>query len=215
MAFSDELIAITGTATDAYDIKAMVRRCFLYDFTGNPVRLWDGHGVLNAGGYEWLGTYDAAGNNQHKAPAVRDDRDGASPRYEFGIPYLDQTTFLALKASQSLARGRDLICYHALFKIGEGLVPTTALRFNYRLAIKGVLFTERVDADPADPSKQQIIRSASVLAKSLEYGRSRVPSGTMTDTAQNDRARVLGLPSDSGCSMVAKNSRRTFIVAGG
>ena len=212
MSFSDELLSLTGTATDAFDIKASVRRCFLYDFVGQPVRLWDGHGVLTAGGYDWLGTYDAMGSNRHKAPAVRDDRDGTAPKYEFGIPYLDKTTFLALKASQNLARGRDLICYHALFKVGDGLVPTTELLFGYRLAIRGVQFTERVDGEPGN---ETIVRSASVFAKSLEYGRSRVPAGTMTDTAQNDRAHLLGLPSDSGCSMVGHNSRRTFIVAGG
>lgn len=211
MAFADDLIELTGTAADAFDIKAMVRRCFLYDFLNAPVRLWDGQGVLNAGGFEWLGTYDAMGQNHHTAPPVRDDRDGTSPRYEFAIPYLDQTTFLALKADQSLARGRDLICSHALFRVGEGMIPTTALRFSYRLAMRGVQFTERVEGEPG---AETIIRSASVIAKSLEYGRSRVPAGTVTDTAQIDRARVLGLASDSGCSMVAKNARRTFLIQG-
>lgn len=211
MAFEDELISLTGTAADAFDIKAMVRRCFLYDFVGNPVRLWDGQGVLIAGGFEWLGTYDANGRNHHTAPAVRDDRDGTSPRYEFGIPYLDKPTFDGLKLDQALAKGRDLICYHALFQFGEGLLPSTPLRFNYRLAMRGVKFTERVEGELG---AEQIIRAAAVTAKSLEYGRSRVPSGTMTDTAQRDRARVLGLVSDSGCSFVAANSRKTFTVQG-
>jgi hypothetical protein len=212
MAFSDELLALTGTATDAFDVKAMVRRCFLYDFVGSPVRVWDGHGVLNAGGFEWLGTYDSAGQNHHTAPAVRDTRDGASPRYEFGIPYLDLTTFNALKASQALARGRDLICYHVLVKVGEGLVPTTALQYSYRLAIRGVQFSERVEGEPG---AEHVIRGASVLARSLEYGRTRVPAGTMTDTAQRARALALGVTADSGCSFVAKNAHRTFIVSGG
>ena len=212
MAFSDELIALTGVATDAWDIKATIRRAFLYDFVGQPVRLWDGQGVLTAGGFNWLGTFDANGNNLHHAPAVRDDRDGTSPRYEFGLPYLDKATFLALKASQAIAYGRDLICYHVLCKVGEGLIPTTALRFDYRLAIRGVQFSEKVDGMPGEES---VVRSASIIAKSLEYGRSKVPAGTMTDTAQQERARVLGLTSDSGCSMVAKNNRRTFVISGG
>lgn len=212
MTFSADLINLTGTAADAFDIKAMVRRCFLYDFVGQPVRIWDGQGVLTAGGYDWLGTHDANGRNLHQAPAVRDARDGSAPRYEFGIPYLDQTTFLALKASQALARGRDLICYYALFQAGEGLVPTTALNFAYRLAIRGVQFTERVEGEPGAES---VVRGASVIAKPLEYGRSRVPAGTMTDTAQQERARVLGLASDSGCAFVASNSRRTYVISGG
>ena len=212
MTFTEELLDATGTAADAFDIKAMARRCFFYDFLPVPVRLWDGHGVLKAGGFEWLGTYDANGVNQHKAPVVRDERDGSAPRYEFGIPYLDQATFLALKANQALARYRTLICYRAIFKAGEGLNPLTSLWFDYRLFIRGVQFAERVEGDPGN---QMIIRSASVIAKSSGDGRTRTPGGTMTDTAQRERARVMGIASDSGCSMVAKNARRTFIVSGG
>lgn len=208
MAFADELTALTGAATDAWDIRAAVRRCFLYDFTGSPVRLWDGHGVLQAGGFEWLGTFDAMGTNRHQSPAVRDSRDGTAPRYEFSLPFIDRTTYLALQADQAMAMGRDLICYNVLCKVGEGLVPTTALRWNYRLAIRGVQFAERMDGD-------RKVYTASVIAKSLEYGRSRVPGGTMTDTAQRERARVLGVAADSGCVFVAQNSRRTYIIAGG
>jgi len=212
MSFDATLLALTGTAADAFDIKAIVRRAFFYDFDGHPVRLWDGQGVLQAGGYRWLGTHDANGVNHHKTPAVRDARDGTAPRYEFGIPYLDQATFLALKADQALAQGRNLTCYHALFQVGEGLIPTTELRFDYRLAMRGVRFSESVSGEPG---QEQIVRSATVMAKSLEYGRSRVPAGTMTDTAQQERARVLGLASDSGCAFVAANSRRTYIRPGG
>jgi hypothetical protein len=211
MSFQAALLEATGTAADAFDIKAAVRRCFLYDFAGNPVRLWDGHGVLYAGGYEWLGTYDASGANRHSAPRVMDAREGTAPRYEFGIPYLDRATFDAIKANQDLAAGRDLICYHVLCLNGEGLRPTTELRFNYRLAIRGVQFGQRTEGEPGQEVR---VYSASVIAKSLEYGRSRVPAGTMTDTAQQERARVLGVPEDSGCSMVAYNSRRTFVIAG-
>ena len=212
MSFAGELEAITGTAADAYDIRAAVRRCYFYDFDGYAVRLWDGHGVLYAGGYEWLGTLDAMDQNRHVTPTIRDARDGTSPRYEFSLPYLDETTFRALKVDQSRAAGRDLTCYHVLCKVEDGLRPTTELRFAYRLAMKGVQFSEQWDGELADKT---LVRTATVIAKSLEYGRSRVPAGTMTDTAQNDRARVLGLASDSGCSFVAANSVRTYTIKGG
>ena len=210
--FATELLSLTGAATDSFDIRAMVRRCYFYDFTGQPVRLWDGQGVLVAGGFDWLGTLDANGTNRHIAPSVKDTRDGASPRYEFSIPFMDRTTYTALQADQALAMGRDLICYSVLCKVGEGLIPTTALRFNYRLAIRGVQFAERMEGERG---AQRKVYSASVIAKTLEYGRSRVPGGTMTDTAQRERARVLGVTADSGCSFVAANSRRTFLVPGG
>ena len=211
MTFEAELLDALGTAEDSFDIKAMVRRCFFYDFEGYPIRVWDGQGVLTAGGYDWLGTIDANGTNHHTAPAVADARDGTSPRYEFTIPYLDKTTFDALKADQDLAKGRDLTVYHVLFKVGDGLVPTTALRFGYKLIMRGTKFSEAVQGDTANPT---VIRSASVLARSLEYGRARLPNGIYNSTSQKERARVLGVTADSGCDFVAANSRRTYIAGG-
>lgn len=207
MSFETVLLELLGTAADAYDIRAGVRRCYFYDFDGYPVRLWDGQGVLNAGGYEWLGTIDADGNNHHTAPQIQDARDGASPRYEFGIPYLDRDTFDAMKADQALAQGRELTIYHALFQIGEGMLPTTPLRFTAKLQMMGTQFSEQF-------SGGVMMRSATVICRSLEYGRSRTPAGTYTDTAQVERARLLGLGSDSGCSMVAGNAFRTYTVGG-
>lgn len=207
MTFEAELLAALGTASDAFDIKAMVRRCFFYDFAGYPVRLWAGQGKLYAGGFEWLGTIDADGADHHQAPAIRDARDGASPRYEFRIPYLDKATFDAMKADQDIARGRELTIYHALILAGEGLRPSVPLRFSAKLLIKGTQFAEQMQ-------EGRVARSASVLCRSLEYGRSRTPAGTFTDTAQRERARLLGLASDSGCSFVASNSRRTYTVGG-
>jgi hypothetical protein len=105
-----------------------------------------------------------------------------------------------------------MICYNVLCLAGEGLRPTTALRFNYRLAIRGVQFAKRMEGEPGE---EVAVYSASVIAKSLEYGRSRVPAGTMTDTAQRERARVLGVTADSGCAFVASNARRTYVLVGG
>lgn len=226
MTFEEALLELTGTAEDSFDIKAIVRRCFYYDFEDAPVRLWDGQGVLTTtlsvgpaietplgalAANEWIGTFDAAGQNLHQTPAVRDSREGNSPRYTFGIPYLDLESYQALKADQSRAAGRDILCYHALIRGDEGLLPQTPLRFAWRMRMRGPVFSERVEAMEGGLTR---VRSVSVLARSLEYGRSRVPSGTMTDTAQIERARLLGLSSDSGCSFVASNSSRTYTVGG-
>jgi len=212
MAFADALLALTGTATDSFDIVATVRRCFKYDFASGAVYIWDGQGILTTeDGQEWIGTIDADGVNHHNTPAVRDPRDGTSPRYEFSIPYLDAATYAAMKADQSVAAGRDIICYHALFNAKEGLLPQTPIRFAWKMTIRGVTFSEAVEENSG-----QFIASYNVtaLARSLEYGRSRTPAGTFTDTAQNERARVLGVASDSGCSFMARNANRTFLIEG-
>jgi hypothetical protein len=211
MTFETELLDHIGQATDSYDIRVVVRKCYFYDFDGSPVRLWDGQGKLFAGGHEWLGTIDADGTNHHQTPALRDARDGASPRYRFGLPYLDKATFDALKADQALARGRELTIYHALCKVGEGMRPATPLRFKARLQMRGTEFSEQITGDIG---QLQFVRSAYVTCRSLEYGRSRLPNGTYTDTAQRTRAASLGIATDSGCSFVAGNYIRTFTVGG-
>lgn len=212
MTFATELLNMTGAATDTFDIRAGVRCCYLYDFVGTPVRLWDGQGKLVADGENWLGTFDAMGNNRHKAPAYQDSRNGTSPRLEFALPYIDEDTYNSLNADQALCVDRDLICYHVLCKAGEGLIPTTELRFYYRLVMRGAQFSKSM---VGEREGARLVWTASVIAKSLEYGRSRVPNGTYTDTAQVERARILGVSPDTGCSMVARNSRRTYIVPGG
>lgn len=207
MSYETELLDALGDDTAAHDIQLTVRRCWFYDFDGYPVRLWQGQGTLVAGGAEWLGTITADGTDFHRVSAVQDSRAGASPRYTFTIPYLDADTFAAMKADQALARGREVTCYLALVKPGEGMRPTTALRFSYRMLMVGTEFSERRGGEAPNIVT---MRSASVIARSLEYGRSRMPNGTYTDTAQQERARLLGLASDSGCSFVARNARRTY-----
>ncbi len=211
MSFDLALIAALGTAADAFDIKVSVRRCFFYDFLGVPVRLWDGEGKAYAGGEEWLGTMTEDGGNAHSAPAVRDSRDGASPEYNFSLPYIDEMTFRNMKADRALVSGRFLTCYHAIFLTGEGLRPGTPLRFAYRLSMMETRFSETFEGSPGN-SKRNF--KASVLCRTQEFGRSRIPNGTYTDTAQHERARILGVASDSGCVFVAGNARRTYVVGG-
>lgn len=211
MTVADVILEVTGAATDAHDIRAVVRKCYFYDFDGSPLRLWDGVGKLYAGGFEWIGTIDGAGNNHHKTPVLRDLRDGTNPRYEFGIPYIDKASFEAMKADQAIVKGRPLLIYHVVVLVGEGLRPSNPLRFKARLEMKGAKFSEQATMQAGTV---QITRSAFVLARGGEDGRSRIPNGTYTDTAQRERARVLGVTSDSGCSFVAGNARRTYVVGG-
>ena len=211
MTFETELLDAIGTADDTFDIKASVRRCFHYAFLGQDVRLWDGMGVLIAGGFEWTGTVDAKGVNHHKAPTVKDSRDGTSPRYTFSIPYIDEATKLAMEADQDQVKGRDLTCYHVIVKHDEGMRPGTALRFSYRLTMQAANFTDQIEGGPSNLTR---VYSASVLARSGEVGRSRTPSGTYTDTSQRERARLAGVAGDSFCSFVAANSNRTYTIEG-
>lgn len=224
MTFATELAAALGSQTDSNDIRVSTRRLYFYDFDGHPIRIWDGmgrlttttsvgaaltsiHGRVEAN--EWMGTIDANGVNHHQVPAIQDSRDGTSPRYRFSIPYLDKATYDSLKADQALAQGRDLLIYRVLVKHGEGLIPSTTIGFYRKLTMQGVEFMETPEGEPGNMTFR---RSAAVLARSEEFGRSKLPYGTMTDTSQRERARLLGVTSDSGCSFVAGNAFRTYII---
>ncbi|WP_372993888.1 hypothetical protein [Sulfitobacter sp.] len=211
MSFEAELLNATGGADDTFDIRASTRRCFHYAFKDQDVRLWDGIGVLIADGHEWIGTVDVNGNNMHKAPTVKDTRDGTSPRYTFSIPYVDRETMEAMRADDDKVKGRSLTCYHVIVKHDEGMRPGTALRFSYRLTMQSANFSDAVEGGPDNLKR---VYSPSILARSGEVGRSRTPSGTYTDTSQRERARLAGFASDSFCSFVAANSNRTYTIEG-
>ncbi|WP_108482254.1 hypothetical protein [Oceaniglobus ichthyenteri] len=224
--FTDYLLDQIGDATDTHDINLRLVNCYFYDFDGVPVRLWDGQGVLvtstgvgdpvvtpngTIAANEWLGTFDGRGNNMHQPAAVGDERDGASPRYEFTIPYLDRATFDAIRADQDKAKGRSLTCYHVLVRPGEGLRAGLPIRFAYRLTMRGVTFSESREGAPG---AEQRVYSARVLARTGEAGRSLAPRGTMTATSLRERSRQLGVVSDSGADFIAGNAQRTYLVGG-
>lgn len=212
MSFDSVLADLLGGASDSHDIRATVRRCWFFDFDGYPVRLWDGQGALVAGGYSWIGTRDAAGNNRLAVDALLDGRDGASPRYTIGLPYIDADTYAALKADQALAKGRRVTCQRVIVLDGEGLRPATPLKFSHRLTMQEVEFSTGWEGRPANPAK---VYGAAVICRADDAGRTRAPGGTWSATSQVERARLLGLPSDSGCSFVATNANRTYRIAGG
>ena len=208
MTFKSVLLEMVGDASDSFDIRVSVRRCYFYDFDGHPVRMWDGIGVLSTSdGNEWMGTI-VDDVNMHQTPKLRDPRDGASLRYEFGLPYIDQATFDAMSADASLVEGREMTIYNVLVKEDEGLRPGTSLGFNRRLVMKGAKFTKGL----SDAGAGNVRRTygAFVLCRSIESGRSKFPGGTYTDTSQRERAALLGVANDSGCAFVAGNANRTY-----
>ncbi|MBB95578.1 MAG: hypothetical protein CML68_13435 [Rhodobacteraceae bacterium] len=209
MTFETELLASLGDADDAWDINITTRQCIFFDFDGYPIRIWDGMGKLIAGGYEWIGALNAAGESAVSIPPLRDTRDGSNLRYEFGLPFLDEDTFDALKADQDLARGRGVTVYEVLVNEGEGLRPGTDLHYDTGLKMRGAQFYSGYQ----QISDGEFVRvySASVIARVLDAGRSVAPRGTYSDTCQNERAVIAGESSDSGCVFVSENVNRTYV----
>jgi len=216
-AFYDQINEVLGNAEDVTDIVATVRKCWLYDFKDEPVRLWDGQGnFIDIDGNEWLGTVDANGGNLHKTPSLQDGRDGTSASYTFtlNIPSIPGEDTLelynALKADQSKVFGRALTCYLVLFQEGEGLRPGTPISFYKEMTMFSPKFSETIERS----SSGSIIKtySASITAKDNNHGRSETPDRTYADTMQKRRAQQLGVSIDRGAEYLALLANRTYQV---
>lgn len=217
--FDDLLEEYLGNEDVLSDIRVVVRRLWFYDFDGFPTRMWSGKGRLfTSDDTEWLGTINESNQDIHVTPRLQDGRDGSSASYQFKmtIPDLpDESSgqlYEALKADQWRVSGRELTCYLAIFKDGEGLRPSTPIKFFKQLIMYSPTFSEGVTLDGAG----RLVRSytVTVVAKDSNSGRSRVPNRTYTDTCQREYARQMGVTSvdDLGCEYVADLSNRTFVV---
>lgn len=216
-AFYDRVDEIMGAAGDVTDIIATARKCWLYDFKDDPIRIWDGQGdFVDSDGNEWLGTVNADGANMHKSPSLQDGRDGTSASYTFSlnIPSLPGQETLALyealKADQTKVFGRLLTCYIVLFVEGEGMRPGTPISFYKEMTMFSPKFSETIERS----SSGAIIKTytASITAKDNNHGRSETPDRTYADTMQKRRAAQLGVSLDRGSEYLALLANRTYQV---
>jgi hypothetical protein len=215
--FYDQIDEILGGADDATDIVATVRKCWLYDFTDDPVRLWDGQGTFtDSNGNDWLGTIDASGKNYHKTPSLQDGRDGTSASYSFSltiptIPGQDTLElYNALKADQAKSLRRKLTCYLVLFVEGEGLRPNTPVSFYKELVMFAPTFSEGFERSATGATVKAY--TVSITAKDNNHGRSETPDRTYADTMQKRRAAQLGVSLDRGAEFLALLANRTYQV---
>lgn len=216
--FDELLEEYLGNEDVLSDIRVVVRRLWFYDFDGYPTRMWSGQGRLFAGGHEWLGTINEAYQDIHTTPRLQDGRDGSSANYQFKmtIPDLpDEPSgelYQALKADQWRVFGRELTCYLAIFKDGEGLRPSTPIKFFKRLVMQSPTFTEGFTTGPGGTLLRAY--TVSVVARDSNSGRSRIPNRTNTDTVQREYARQMGVssPVDRGMEYVAQLANKTFTI---
>ncbi len=209
-----------GEQDDMTDIRAVVRRCWFYDFKNYPLRIWQGKGklfTLNSLNetHEWLGTVDTSGNDYHKTPSIKDGRDGSSARSTFTLKIIDtpgrpaKQVYEAIRADQSLTNGRKLTSYLAIFKEGEGLRPETPIIFFKEFVMMNTKFSEKIETNNGSLIKKY---EASVVCKDANFGRSEIPNGTYANAIQQERARQLGVDVDLGCQYVANLANRTYVI---
>lgn len=206
--FLDRLDEVLGVEADDGDIHVTVAACFEYDFDTAPLRVWAGQGVLiTSDGREWIGTVDSTGTDRHQTPSLKDGRDGTSTRLEFGLQFLDKTSFDAIKSEGEPVAGRTITAYLALIEQGEGMRPSIPLEFLGRFTMQSPTFSDSFGYQGGEYRRNYRI---TVVAKDGNAGRSRAQRGTYSDTSQQERAAALGVPIDYGCGFVASLANTTI-----
>lgn len=215
--FWDLLDEYLGDDDALTDIRVVTRRLWFYDFTDDPVRVWEGQGKLfTTDGNEWLGSIDQSGKDHHVTPNLQDGRDGSSATYTFtlNIPDLPGQDIRALydelKENQFKASMRNLTCYLAIFQESEALRPQTPIIFFKELIMMAPKFSEVLEPDDGGGLKR--VYKVSVTAKDGNYGRSATPRGTYADAIQKQRAKELGVAVDRGSEFLASMANRTYVI---
>jgi len=214
--FYDLLNEYIGEQDDVTDIRAVVRMLWFYDFDGYPLRLWQGKGKLHtADGNTWLGTVDARGVDHHTTPVVKDGRDGSSVKATFGLKLIDtpgitaSQHYEAVKQDKWRVYKRKITGYRAIFKIDEGLRPSTPIIFFKEYEMMHPNFSEKMEVVNGAFVKKY---TTSIIAKDGNFGRSEIPNGTYANAIQVERAKQLGVSVDRGCEYVAALANRTYII---
>lgn len=208
-AFDDTVDEYVGTE-GLSDIRAILRPCYFFDFDGYPVRVWQGQGrLITTGGVVWQGTVDGKGRDHLVAPKFNDGRDGSAGLLTFEFPYIDEATYLALRDDRSLAHGRRVTRYMAVFRPGEGLRPETPIDYDGHFYMQSTQFKEWVDVQGDVITRHFPV---SVAVKNGNAGRSQARRGTYTPTGQRDRAfEMFGIEDDKGCDFIPELANKTYV----
>lgn len=204
MSFYDDIDAALAQSWEV-----MTRRAFLFDFDGYALRLWEGNGRILAGGEEFHGTM--RGDQQFlKIPRLADGRGGESPLYNFELGYLDQATYDAIKADETVVKGRTLTWYRLYFRKGEFGRPMTEPFVVTRLTMTGRSFKE---------SRKRVgdgfvkLLSVGVRARDGNEGQNDAPFAFVNDTDQRAQSLALyGVENDGYARFVPSMTNKTVVV---
>lgn len=229
--FATALNAAVNLSGGVTDINAVVRRCFLFDFDGMPMRLWDGVGRLitvsshgdaataegpggetvSVAANEWLGFRVPMDEGETLSlltvPPLKSPRDGRNPDYTFTFNGLDRATADALVNETWRVSGRALTVFSVLLVDGEGLRPQAGLRWRLQLTMASCTFRHSVEW-AGDGLRRTY--PVDLLARNDNAGRAHAPGNTMNDTGQRRHAASLGVTEDAGGEYVPALAKRTF-----
>jgi hypothetical protein len=168
---------------------SVVRASYLVylDFATNARRLWLGHGLLSAGGYEWSGIGELA-----SISGIESAIGGSAPQVTFGLSGVDPNLIGAALATSDEVKGRDAAIYLQFFDEAAQTLD------NPYAVWLGVMDVMRVQAD--GPTTRRI----ELTAETLFTRRASPPWGYLSDRDQN---RLF--PGDRGLEEMAAMANKT------
>lgn len=157
---------------------SVVRQALLvhFDFLTRPMRLWLGHGTLDAGGHEWSGLGEFGGIS-----GIESAIGGTAPQVTFTLSGVEPKLVTAGLSASEEVKGRDATVFLQFFD--DTLQPLDA---PYAVWL-GTMDVMRVKAEGADR------RTIEVTAETLFTRRAIPPFGFLSD---RDQQRLF--PGDRG-----------------
>ncbi|WP_116654875.1 hypothetical protein [Pelagibacterium sediminicola] len=158
------------------------------DFREVPRRWWPGHGLLRAGGHDWLGAGEFISIEGLEQPIGT-----RAPKMTFTLSGVDATIVQMARQASDRVKDRRITVYIQFFDVtpdDAGKQPWSLLDSPYALAT-GIMDQMSYTLEGADR------RTVTLTAESLWVNRRRPPYGFWTDRDQNSR-----FPGDRGLEQV-------------
>lgn len=160
-----------------------------FSFKSGPMRVWEGDGLINRGGFDWLGMgqrVDGSGNPLQSIDGLEAAVNGDAPQLTLTLSGVDSTVVTAASSDDpDEIESRDLTIDIGFFDATlPGLVPLDSL-LNL-----GVWLMQK----PSFAAQNTRLRTITLPCETLFAGRSRGVFGLLTDRDHQRR-----FPGDLGC----------------
>lgn len=171
-----------------------------FDFKSGPMRVWEGDGPLDRGGFTWWGIghrQDGSGNPLQQIDGLEQAINGTAPQLTLTLSGVDAQVVAAARkdAAADEIEGRLLTVSIGFFDATlPGLVPLDGL------VLLGTWFMQK----PSFTATGPILRTITLPCETLFAQRSRAPFGMLTDRDQQRR-----YPGDKALEFVPKMVDRT------
>jgi hypothetical protein len=161
-----------------------------FGFASGPMRVWEGDGNIDRGGFTWLGMgqrTDGSGNPLQSIEGLEMAANGTAPQMSLTLSGVDATVVAAAKSSDpDEIEGRDLTVQMGFY---DATVPGALVELGPLLTL-GIWTMQR----PSFTANGPRLRTITLPCETLFAQRSRAPFGLLT---MNDQLRRFpGTPGD-------------------